>query len=102
MELFAAITALELMDKKSQSYTIHTDSKYVMNGVKSWLPGWIKKEWKRSGNKPVLNQDLWKHLVPFINSLLIEWEWVKRHSNVYGNEMADELANQGVIKLNLY
>lgn len=96
MELLAAIIALEHMDKKGVPYTIHTDSKYVMNGMKSWLPGWIKKNWKRKGNKPVLNQDLWKRLVPFLDSHLIEWQWVKGHSNVHGNEMADQLANQGV------
>ena len=41
MELFAAITALETLEHTSE-ITIFTDSKYVMNGIQTWLPGWKK------------------------------------------------------------
>ena len=41
MELRAAIAALEILDRTSE-ITIITDSKYVMNGIQTWLAGWKK------------------------------------------------------------
>ena len=33
---------------------------------------------------------------PFYNKGIIDFEWVKGHSNVVGNEIADRLAKQSV------
>ena len=53
MELRAAIAALEILDRTSE-ITIITDSKYVMNGIQTWLAGWKKNNWKNASKKPVI------------------------------------------------
>jgi ribonuclease HI len=95
MELTAAIKALEALKRKC-SIALYTDSKYVMDGIKSWLPNWKKRGWKTADKKPVKNQDLWVQLDAQVALHEIEWHWVKGHSGHPENERADELANRGV------
>ena len=61
MELTAAIEALNAL-KGPSKVTLHTDSKYVMDGINEWLANWKKRGWKTSARKPVKNQDLWMAL----------------------------------------
>ncbi len=51
MEMTAAIKALEAL-KKSSDVTLYTDSRYVMDGLQSWLPRWKANGWKTSDKKP--------------------------------------------------
>ena len=46
MELTAVIQALKALNRNCE-IVIHTDSKYVMDGVQSWLPNWKKNNCKR-------------------------------------------------------
>ena len=43
------------------------------------------------GQKPVLNQDLWREL-DTLNSPDIEWRYTRGHSGAPANEHCDELA----------
>ena len=52
MELRAAIEALKAL-KRSCQIDLNTDSKYVMDGIEQWLPGWKARGWKTSANKPL-------------------------------------------------
>ena len=61
MELTAVIRALEAL-KRPSAVTIHTDSRYVMDGVTQWMPRWKKNGWKTADKKPVKNEDLWREL----------------------------------------
>lgn len=100
MELTAAIEALNAL-QGSRQVLLHTDSRYVMDGVKSWMPNWKKRGWKTSAKKPVKNQDLWQQLDKAIERHEIEWRWVRGHTGVPGNEEADALANRGIDELHL-
>ena len=93
MELIAAITALETLEHTSE-ITIFTDSKYVMNGIQTWLPGWKKNNWKTSSKKPVKNKELWMQLDNLINKHNVTWKWIKGHAGFEFNEKADELARK--------
>jgi ribonuclease HI len=95
MELLAAIEALNAL-KGPRSVILHTDSKYVMDGIKDWLPNWKKRGWKTSAKKPVKNQDLWQRLEAALMDHDIEWHWVKGHAGHPENERADELARSGI------
>jgi len=95
MELMAAIVALETL-KEPCLVRLHTDSKYVLQGVTEWMVNWKKRGWKTANKRPVKNEDLWRRLDQAINRHTIEWIWVKGHSGEKGNEIADQLANQGV------
>lgn len=97
MEMMAAIKAIEAVN---ETYTgeiiLWTDSTYVMKGITEWVHGWKKKNWIKSDKKPVINTDLWKVLDKLNSQKNIQWNWVKGHAGVEGNERADELARQGL------
>lgn len=95
MELLAAISALETLDRPTQ-LTIVTDSAYVKNGVTSWIHGWKRNGWRTSAKKPVKNVDLWQRLDAATDRHTVQWEWVKGHAGHPENERADELARQGM------
>jgi ribonuclease HI len=96
MELMAAIMALNAL-KRPSKVRLHTDSKYVMDGVTKWIHGWKKNGWKTADKKPVKNDDLWKLLDDANARHEVEWKWVKGHADNEMNNRADELA-RGAIK----
>ena len=98
MELTAAIEALNAL-KRPSAVVLHTDSKYVMQGVTEWMANWKKRGWKTAAKKPVKNQDLWIALDEATRRHDIKWVWVKGHSGHDGNEAADALANLGIDEL---
>jgi ribonuclease HI len=95
MELMAAIKALGQL-RRPCKVSLHTDSKYVMDGITKWIKGWKARGWKTAGKKPVKNRELWEELEAAAKPHQIEWIWVKGHAGNDGNERADELANQGL------
>ncbi|GAC1621744.1 MAG: ribonuclease HI [Nevskia sp.] len=95
MELTGAIMALEAL-REPCAVRLHTDSKYVMQGLTEWLPGWKKRGWKTADKKPVKNQDLWLRLDAAAARHAVDWRWVKGHAGDPGNEAADRLANRGL------
>ncbi|MEQ1773608.1 MAG: ribonuclease HI [Burkholderiales bacterium] len=95
MELLAVIRALEAL-KRHCIVQLHTDSKYVQQGITDWIHNWKKRGWRTADKKPVKNDDLWKELDELAQKHDIEWLWVKGHAGHNGNERADELANRGV------
>ena len=98
MELMAAIMALEAL-KRPCRVELHTDSKYVMQGVTEWIHGWKARGWKTADKKPVKNEDLWKRLDAARARHEVHWRWVKDHAGHVLNERADALANRGVDEL---
>ena len=95
MELRAAIAALEILDRTSE-ITIITDSKYVMNGIQTWLAGWKKNNWKTASKKPVKNEELWKRLDLLCGQHKVNWDGVKGHAGNMGNERVDKLARSAM------
>lgn len=91
MELIAAIEALKSI-KKDYQIEVYTDSRYVMDGILSWINNWKKNGWKTANKKPVKNADLWKELDELKNKYNIKWNWVKGHSGHEYNDIADKLA----------
>jgi ribonuclease HI len=98
MELTAVIKGLEALNKPC-SVLVTTDSKYVLSGMTEWMPNWKKRNWKTASKKPVLNVDLWQQLDAQVQQHEVSWEWVKGHSGHPENELADQLANQGIDEL---
>jgi len=93
MELTAAIEALNAL-KKPSKVILHTDSKYVMDGINEWMANWKKRGWKTAAKKPVLNADLWHDLIEAAARHEIEWNWVKAHNGHPENERVDQLASE--------
>lgn len=99
MELLAVIEALAAL-KERCNVTVYSDSQYVVNGMeKGWAKNWRLKGWKRAGNQPVLNVDLWERLLSLAEKHYIRFVWVRGHSGHPENERVDSLA---VEKANFY
>ena len=98
MELMAAIEALSALKRESK-VQLHTDSKYVMDGVTKWIHGWKKNGWKTADKKSVKNEDLWRKLEAANARHEVTWKWVKGHSDDVMNDRADALARAAIKSL---
>ena len=97
MELMAAIQALSRL-KEPCRIKLYSDSAYLVNAFKQhWLDNWVRKNWVRTGNKPVENPDLWKQLLKLTEQHEVTWIHVKGHADNAYNNRCDELAT-GEIK----
>ena len=92
MEMTAVIRALEALAEPCE-VIVHSDSRYVIDGITKWVHGWQKKGWITSGKKPVLNEDLWRELIAATARHKITWEWVKGHDGHVENERVDRIAS---------
>ncbi|MDE2116838.1 MAG: ribonuclease HI [Patescibacteria group bacterium] len=94
MELSAAINALAFVDENGLTggITVQTDSKYLINGITSWVSGWKQNGWKTAAKKDVENRDLWEALHLIASGLPIKWKYVQGHAGHPGNERCDEIA----------
>lgn len=95
MELTAAIRALEAL-KRPVAADLYTDSKYVKDGITTWIHAWKTKGWKTASRKPVKNIDLWQRLDALTAGHDVTWHWLKGHAGHPENERADALARQGM------
>jgi ribonuclease HI len=100
MELMAAIKALEVVTEKhpEKHLIVTTDSKYVMDGITTWIENWKRNGWRTATKKSVKNVELWQQLDELNQGLSVKWEWVKGHSGHPENERADQLATSAVPK----
>lgn len=98
MELMAAIKGLEAL-KRSCEVVLTTDSQYVRKGITEWMFSWKKNGWRTASKEPVKNADLWQQLDSLNQHHSVEWCWVKGHAGHRENEIADQLANQGIESL---
>ena len=97
MELLAVINALNAL-RAASDVTVHTDSRYVMDGATQWLRRWKTNGWKTSDKKPVRNDDLWRALDSAMSAHKVQWRWIRGHSDHVDNERADALARAAVPK----
>lgn len=92
MEMTAIIRALNALNAPCK-VLLHTDSRYVIDGMTKWIVGWQARGWLGASKKPVLNVDLWHELLDASAPHSIEWIWVKGHAGHPENEQVDRLAS---------
>lgn len=92
MELSATIQALKILIEPCK-VKLHTDSRYVIDGITKWIHGWQRNGWKNASKQPVSNVDLWHDLIEATARHQVEWIWVKGHNGHPENERADRLAS---------
>jgi ribonuclease HI len=98
MELMAAISALEAL-KRPCRVDLHTDSKYVQQGISQWIHGWKRNGWKTADKKPVKNGELWQRLEAAVARHQVHWHWVKGHAGHELNERADQLVGEAIAEI---
>jgi ribonuclease HI len=96
MELMAVIKGLAAL-KSPCHVKLHTDSRYVIDGITKWVFGWQKNGWRTADKKPVKNEDLWRELVLITKPHRIDWIWVKGHDGHIENERVDKLASDAAV-----
>lgn len=96
MEMTAVIEALKLL-KYPCNVELYSDSAYTVNAfTQRWLDGWRKNDWKKSDNKPVLNDDLWKVLYELTRTHSVVFHKVKGHADNELNNRCDFLATSAI------
>lgn len=108
MEMMSVLKAIDFIGKDLKNkITIFSDSAYVVNGVKSWLPGWIHRDWVTSTGEAVKNRDLWEQFQEFcaFYGSSLKFEKIAAHSGHIENERCDfiarSVANDQDIKISL-
>jgi ribonuclease HI len=94
MEMLAVIEGLKLL-KQPITIEIISDSKYVLQGMKEWMPKWKARGWTRKG-APLKNVELWQELDQLVSKHQIKYTHVKGHSEHPENERCDELATNAI------
>lgn len=94
-ELMAVLDLLQQTAHLDEELHVYCDSKYVIDSVTKWMPGWKRKGWKKSDGKPVLNVELMKAIDAAMKGRRdrVRFEWVKGHAGHELNEAADRRAN---------
>jgi len=95
MELMAAIAALESLTRPVKA-RVHTDSRYLKDGITQWIAKWKQNGWKTAARKPVKNADLWRRLEEAAGAHEVEWRWIRGHTGHLENERADALARGAI------
>jgi ribonuclease HI len=96
MEMTGAIRGLNALIEPCD-VVLHTDSRYVIDGITKWVHGWKKKGWINASKQPVRNSDLWHDLIEASQPHNVEWVWVKGHDGHPENERADKLASDAAL-----
>ncbi|MBC6953417.1 MAG: ribonuclease HI [Leptolyngbya sp. PLA2] len=91
MELVAVIEGLGAL-RRPTVVELHSDSQYVLNGMREWLPAWKARGWRTAGRQPVKNRDLWERLDALLAMHEVRFNWVRGHSDHPENERCDRLA----------
>jgi ribonuclease HI len=102
MELEAAVAALAYLDGRFDrcQVELHTDSRYLRQGITQWIDDWYARGWKTKNGQPVKNQDLWRRLYELTHANhQVRWHWVKGHAGDPHNEHVDRLATQARLRL---
>jgi len=101
MELLACIAGLEAL-KRPCAVTLHSDSRYVVDGIsKGWARKWRERGWRKADKSPAENADLWERLLGLCETHRVTFFWVKAHAGIRENERCDSLAKAAAQGRNL-
>ena len=104
MELQGAISGIteivnyckdnKLLSTENIFVFLYSDSKYLVDGVNSWIAGWKLRGWKKADNKTPENIEFWQTIDRLRENFKhLEFIWVKGHAGHPQNEHCDRLAN---------
>ncbi|HEX5829853.1 MAG TPA: ribonuclease H [Gemmatimonadaceae bacterium] len=95
MALRSAIEAFRALSRRGTTcrVTFTSDSRYLVDGMTSWVHGWARRGWRRSGGA-IENLELWQEAVAEASRHEVEWRWVRGHAGHPQNEYANHLATR--------
>lgn len=92
MELQAVISSISALKEPCEVH-LYSDSKYVVEGINTWLKGWIAKNFKK-----VKNPELWQEYLRVSKPHIIIAHWVRGHAGIVLNEQCDSIAKEEALK----
>ena len=92
MELRSVLDALDGLPDGAE-VLVTSDSRYVVDAMTRWLPGWRRRGWRTASGGPVLNRDLVEALAARGAALRVRYGWVRGHVGHPVNEACDALAS---------
>jgi ribonuclease HI len=95
MALRSIIEAFRELSKMARPFRVvfTSDSKYIVEGMRSWVANWIARGWRRKGG-PIENLELWQQAVRATIPFDTQWNWVRGHNGQPQNEYANHLATR--------
>lgn len=99
MALRSAIEGLRLigLDGASHQVVFTSDSRYLVDGMTSWVYDWARRGWRRKTGA-IENVALWRELVETARRHRIAWRWVRGHAGHPQNEYANVLATRAAAR----
>lgn len=96
-ELTAVLRLLQQTAHLDEDLYVYCDSRYAIDSITKWMPGWKRNGWVKRDKKPVLNLEIMQALDLAMQGRRVRFEWVKGHAGHPLNEAADRLANTAAL-----
>lgn len=95
MALRSVIDTFRALGAKEQRFRVQftTDSRYIVDGMTSWVHGWARAGWKRKTGA-IENLVLWYDAIRAASPHAVSWQWVRGHNGHPQNEYANHLATR--------
>lgn len=93
MELWAAIAGLRALESPSR-VTVHSPSKYVVDGASRWLARWERNRWRTRSGDDVKNRELWQELAKVMGDHDITWRYLPAGADSEPSALAAQRARE--------
>ena len=93
MALRSVIETFRALSRRGKQFSVvfTSDSRYLVDGMQSWVHGWARRGWTRKSG-PIENLELWHAAVDAVAGHQVQWRWVRGHHGHPQNEYANHLA----------
>jgi ribonuclease HI len=101
MALRSVIETFRTLSRKGKQFSVvfTSDSRYLVDGMESWVHGWARRGWTRKSG-PIENLELWHAAVDAVSGHQVQWRWVRGHHGHPQNEYANHLATSAAARQN--
>jgi ribonuclease HI len=70
----AAIVAIsQAINYGLAEITVHTDSKFMISCMETWLAGWKRNNWRKKDGQPVINEEEIRRLDFLCSKIKVIW-----------------------------
>ena len=93
MELWAVVAGLRTLRRRSK-VTVHSPSKYVVEGASRWLATWERRSWRTRDGSPVKNRELWQELAHLMGDHDVSWRTPSDGGGAHSHQAATVARNE--------
>ena len=85
----------------TSTFSLRTDSEYVVNGVNIYIDNWASNKWRKADGSSLSNVTYWKKIYELMKQfedlgIGLDVAWIKGHATDFGNIIADQMATLGL------